>query len=1540
MSIENDAPEMYKEINSNNYLSNCYKHLIKVNGIHFIFILIEILLNIFQAIEIFINSYQISYDKNNNSRLKIVYYIIKKFDKIKNLIKLIIIFSFIVIFDLLYIILKRKSFKIRLIRISIIVNILEIIIYRTIMIIFLNLVFTLEKEALLMGLIILFPHIFLTFNNFAYNHLYYFVPQFIDYPYDEFSSLYDIILLIIKFLLSIAGTTKNAFIGKFCFINLIFFQTYFSLYFIFKLNANSYLFMKNSFLNLTRVSLFFSKTMIIIIMVLFGKDEIITILFFIISICIFLVIASYMYLIYNPFYHIIIKRETPLENTLFYLYIISEKNNFNFIFESKLNKHYEKCGICDLCKKYIIYLNRFKQKNILLDEENEKFINEENEQNGDNNKNELMDLFGIIYENNNKYLNLIKKLTFDYKNKEKDIYNKNSYYIINFSYLIYSDYKNNITLSLNEKLILEEINKEKISLLDSHEQQIIQIILCNRFITLSKRILSQLRDILNSELNFNKAKKLIDLSLLLKELKSNDYKENMFSHKLENISNSKHLILISSIIYEEIYNTILNSSQIPIRENIQPLEDIFHNNSNKINKIISLELDITNNNCKIIRAGKGLYSELNKNLFDLFPYIFKNYQINHFISKIFENFEMEKNEDNDTREISKSKLSSKIMKGGLKTYNKNTNKKDYIEIKLILCENISSKIYYKLLTLKLIPLFNNKIRSFILFDGFFYIHKNTIITLQNFKDNLDVKEKIISVSEPELESNIEAYSIPFKKYMAWQNNQGFIIHKIFSFSIEVKYFTVYMIGKKEKELKKSDKKISQIKIDEDDEEFQTNVKRNTKVQLIEDNASVSSANTGSSFSGGISKIGIRNKKNDNIYEYGGFNTIKKINFLALLIAFILLIIEYLTFNSTTNYIYNCSNMIFLYKEFSKLYYQLFSSLLNSACISTSTKCVKIIDPFINDYYSKYGESSIDFENLFLIQNQILAEKMMERKNYLINIHKYIGNTNYNQIFCRRINYLKISQTKKNDNYFLNLTSVNIQFSEAILSICNSFKILSEKLNNEVFLLTGKNNPFDYLNTLKNNHLDDYQKEFYEVIINYKNYYDNFNSIYDSLYGIILPKYSLLTILAYLYVILDLVILIVIETLMYSYTLSFEFILIKIINYVNMTINIKSDDFNFSELFLKKIEYLESIIQFYNSDPIKNVQNLNALYNNYQQFLTTKNRNSSETYKKNYKKIDEEKKNELDNVPKNQRIIKRQDIKILGITFKFTFLYYFSLITLLSFYITLIILWKQFFYVQNDLFVLFSKNNLMESTLYRAINSYDLLIFHNLTIEEISQIFLFKNEEEVDKTELIASFYESLKLSFNSKVEKNKVGDLLRDFDDYGAFTCEKIFNMSREYIKEIEAKALEKSINNVKDISTNLIQLCENSRITETKDFRTIYERHLHFIRNGILSINDFSYSGLINHITKDITLSRISLFFNEIIIFFAEINHSKPQEESLNKYDQQIRFLVILTLIIFLLYDIFGIFIFLFFYISGINNLCSQIFILKNIFKIFEIHE
>ena len=79
------------------------------------------------------------------------------------------------------------------------------------------------------------------------------------------------------------------------------------------------------------------------------------------------------------------------------------------------------------------------------------------------------------------------------------------------------------------------------------------------------------------------------------------------------------------------------------------------------------------------------------------------------MTNILENFEKKEKEKakyfrRNSTNISKYK--TKIIKVALKGINNNKNNKNFIEITLIIAEYIENKMYYKLLTLKLAPLYN------------------------------------------------------------------------------------------------------------------------------------------------------------------------------------------------------------------------------------------------------------------------------------------------------------------------------------------------------------------------------------------------------------------------------------------------------------------------------------------------------------------------------------------------------------------------------------------------------------------------------------------------------------------------------------------------------------------------------------------------------------------------------------------------------------------------------------------------------------------
>ena len=331
---DKDIQYIHKKISTNNYLSNCYRNLTRAKVVHFFLILIETALNILNFLDIILNDYL--GEKNN---LKYIAPLPLLFKRFSNGSKLFIIIFSVIIFDSMYIILNMNDFKNNKIYIKIIINFLELFHFRVFLLIFFYLFFSLDEGYFLIALIFVIFHTYLIINNFLYCHLYYFVPAFIEYPYDAFSSLYDIILVYYKIVSSLAYYSSNKNIGKFFFTLLLLSRILFCVYFFEKSINHSYLLMKNTFLNKTRHSSIWIETIIMIAALIIGANELKSTYFILVCICIFIIIVISTHFLYNPYNFIHIEKDSPEENLYFYFYTKLDENSLDFLFEDKLRYH-------------------------------------------------------------------------------------------------------------------------------------------------------------------------------------------------------------------------------------------------------------------------------------------------------------------------------------------------------------------------------------------------------------------------------------------------------------------------------------------------------------------------------------------------------------------------------------------------------------------------------------------------------------------------------------------------------------------------------------------------------------------------------------------------------------------------------------------------------------------------------------------------------------------------------------------------------------------------------------------------------------------------------------------------------------------------------------------------------------------------------------------------------------------------------------------------------------------------------------------------
>ena len=1542
----------YFPLYNSNYLNNCYKYLIRSKSVHFIITLIESLLNIIQELYIFYMENNLN-KNSGNDYVKFLLFIPEHIQGLPMIIKIIIVLLYILIFDVIYYFLGKLKFKKDNIYLSILFNIIELFYFRVSMLLFLNVFFCLSYIYFFIFLIVLIPHLYITSFHFFYNHLYLFVPVFIDFPFDEFSSLFDIFSLVIKILFSILGNIKIVNVRKCIYIITFVFLLFCCINFIYHLIFHSYLLMKNLFLNKTKVSLFFIQALILIFSELVGKNGISNISFLIIFISIFIIILLYVHLLYDPKIFVTFQRETPNENMLYFLFILSNETQPCSLIENKIVKHYEGCGICELCNKYKKYINK-RDDNYKGDEnENTNFINKEFYKN----KEGLINIFfDILYNGKNKYFSIIKEMILLYQTKR--LLDNISYFYINLSFLIFSELKNNnYILARNIQIILNKINNTN-KLLDIHEAQIKGIILCDDFLTLVNSTLQQIKNILKSE--ENQAIKFLKLSESLNEMKNPKYKEIFFSHKHDNVSNSRNVIYVCSLLYEEIFNTILNSNQVPLRENYQILEDNFINND-RIERIISLSLNLINNACKIVRVGKDLYSYRDNNLFDLIPLIFKDYLQKVFITKILSNLnskkvdskekynEMSTNINNNSEYFNfDSKKENRIIRRSSMikdSMQKNIHKTEYMEFKMIISENISSRIFYRLLILKLTPLFNYDYNScFILLDGSFKLYKNTIMTMQDIKNQAEMGQKIISVSKPEIEFPPEIYSITFQKYLIEIEKRNFKLIKILDFPLSKKLITIYTIIPKDKEAYKKLTRTSFYSNETIKFEFHLKLEQKTSKNLqhfFEDTASVKSQQTSNknvlNFN---SPLNIKTKKKENIYRNSNLYIIQNIIYVMIPLIILFTIIQVIHLLDLKQGDFNNDYSLICFNEFYKLYFQLFSSILSIVCISYNSSCVTIMSSYSQN--TPGLDQYFNCSRFFYGQNQFLLKTLLDKKSKLVDIHQNIGRNKYKEIFEQKVVYTRISKDFKDDKIDLNLMKVNVIFSEAILIAINSFQILTNNTFSEpIYILNRKEEPFLYFDNYGNNtkNLSDFQKELYEMILNYNVFWDQFRFIYYKLIDALAVQTENIKFYIYFYYNAAYCIILIILILLHIYMYNFEQLIIKIMNHVNMIINNKDDNFNFFKEFSKKINNLEIILKIYSENPIKAVHNLISSYNKYDKYITNQKKNIfGDAVKKGKKSVQAQNIDDLFiyEVPKHLKIIKKEDIGKLNITFNYYIISLIICICLILTYTSIYLLWKKYYLIKDNLYSLLRKDTELEISFFKALNIYDLMIFANYTLNDLAQGIFFDPDKKVnDQIQLLNSFYDDLYLAFNFEIE---IKILVREFSGfpYFNFTCHNLYDYQSDTLKELQENPEIKKMGNIRN---KMLVICTRSKIDNFNDMNFAFMNHYQTILHWVTEIQDFSYKGLVQHL-KNGALGKIYLNFNLILMYITDIINVKLHKVEYDNLLQVLSNYLIITIVFLVLQYFIIMSILIFFYVSRFKLFCSQIILLKQVFQLCEIHE
>ena len=1494
------------------YFSNSYRVMITNKLFHFIILLLEYLI----TFSVQVTLYTINFKINFEDDMTIQYFYATFIQRIYNLpeyIKILITCIILILFYAYFIIYNRFAFENKNVFNIIIINLFENFFFRLFFIIILNILLSIKHMVLLVMIIISIPALFLIMNNFFLNHLSYFSPHFISYPYDYFSSSSDLFLIVEKIFISIALQSSKKTLNEFLFYCSFILQIMNLFYSVYILNYKSYYIMSNILLDKIRFSLTASSVINNIILIVLSNKYYLVYTFLLISINIFLGILLFILIFYNPYSAVYFLTDDNIGNLYFYFYIIDHLRNDSFLLEEKIRAHFNTCQRCNLCKNLKNYLAKKKCYKLV---------------------------YKILYNKVGVLENTINELIYTVLIDGKEALKYNSFYLINLMYCYYINInKKNYVLSLNLKLLFEIINSENKNILENHSLSTEQILLINEFLSKASNLLNTMKLILTETLIKEKVEHFFELYKKIFELKSKKFKDKLYYNKNEGIINFYRYISICSMIFEEIFNVTLSNGGIPLKDNQIFLDNISNKNSLGMNQLI-IHLDLLSFENKIIYITGELSKYKGKALCQLFPNIFKTQQLQVMKNKIMNSkFLTLINKDKDF-------FQNNIYAN---TKGKN-NDEHFINLQLLIYDEADNKKIFVIISLKLNLIYPVYMSKKILLTGFYSVNRNIIITLDK-STNEDKKEIVLnSEISPSLKSEIgnfpskEINLIKYKKGDKYYNSRKLLF--ITKFYVNPNCYNVYSIFHTEKQ-----KTFRMDKMKDDAQKnnnaFDPESKNNiyTGAESTQNFNFMMMSQTSSTFNQMSNDLlnfkkrdkGVKkeNKKN-NYFKYCQLGILL---FIILIIAFQL--IAHILLNNNIIVIDEKNSTLVILKNYFTVYNMILGSILSIVCLADNPKgsfCSSSINYFQNNvlpprpgpplHMYLYGNSRGTSEPLGLVRQKllkILSDSDDAALKNLINSEMITLTISYN----KTKEGVKLIVKKQTDSFIdvLNLMTAGfvVLTAEQTNFIFNAPPINS---NNIVYIINRVNydgnwqtseEPFK--NVKFNEQLSHFQTYYYYIILNYQIFIQKLDEISENL--ISTTSKTILSIVSTIKVIIiiTLIAFMLLSVAIYFYIQEYYKIIAGTFYDIEKKMDLKNDDISVRDMFLQKIEKLKIIISLYKQDIYQAIVDLNFIYDNYKKFVEEKNKEIAK-YLKKERFLDEKVYTGDD---KAKKIIQKNIFSIKENIYHLYFIF-FSLLISLVIAIMLIILWDSYKSAyQRIAFVINSHGNIANNA-YKMFIYYQLMFYGSLTLEDINK---YNGFDSSDSQNIFKKLYSDIEEVYESKKYSVHLEEYnLDNIDEYYNHTCESYF----DYLYKTAAAFL----NNPNSVNFRpfFISVCNSANVFKSKSYKQIYSMLFEMLQIGMNQIAEHSYESLMAYKKSSHFMKTLTVF---LFVYYHtfEILGMKVQRQSFIKITEIFGKNLHLGFIVYYIISIISLFIIFFVYVYKFNKNYRRIHEMKKVFKV-----
>ena len=373
-------------------------------------------------------------------------------------------------------------------------------------------------------------------------------------------------------------------------------------------------------------------------------------------------------------------------------------------------------------------------------------------------------------------------------------------------------------------------------------------------------------------------------------------------------------------------------------------------------------------------------------------------------------------------------------------------------------------------------------------------------------------------------------------------------------------------------------------------------------------------------------------------------------------------------------------------------------------------------------------------------------------------------------------------------------------------------------------------------------------------------------------------------------------------------------------------NQKLGDAFIKDLIRKKMDNLKLLLNFYENDINKTLNNLNDIYSNYHEHYNLKIKEESKLMKKEGS-IEKEKKDnngcfQFIQINKKYNLFKYSKRRKM-----YTGIIILIIVISLAIYFTETALWiillkkEQIIDEWNDVGTTFM------IAISKFMNNFLIMVYDNRTLDEISSTF--RSNDSITTILLkITDLYEADKY-FNSLDDISSINDKNIYFD------CQLFYQkMNNEFFEQLKNRFISEK----EKLYYTMYTFCDWSNVMAFKQYKTIYLQLYNQIKVIMENFQKVYYNDIIEFIRRN-EIVKIEIIFLIAYQYLLDILYDNINTFS-NTITKRLHYFIIAHFLFFISFLIMIILVIIFIYVKNVNNDCKQFIQIKKVFKVCNTNE